>query len=100
MFRKLPKYVKVNQVVLVWDNGKYYRHAGSWSIDYKFVDDDMVSVMPNSSNFDGKPMVEVSESDWRESNKGFIPEGWDLDPDLDPIDWDDYDEDECLRSCM
>ncbi len=48
--------------------------------------------MPNSPNFHEKNMLEVSESDWKESNKGFIPEGWGLDPDLDPNNLDDCDD--------
>ncbi len=92
MLRKLPKYVKVNQAVFVWNNGTYYRHAGNWSIGHKFVDDELVSDMPNSPNFHEKNMLEVSESDWKESNKGFIPEGWGLDPDLDPNNLDDCDD--------
>ena len=89
MFRKLPKYVKVNQAIFVWDGAKYYRHAGNWSIGHKIVGDQLVAHMPNSQNFHEKPMLEVSESDWRESNKGFIPDGWGLDPDLDLDDCDD-----------
>lgn len=61
----------------------YYRDGGNWSIDYKIVDDKLISVcnygMPH---LNGIEMIPISEKEWRKNNGQYAPKLKDILEDL------------------
>jgi hypothetical protein len=71
----LPKYIIVAGVEMRYDSEEdcYYRDAGNWSLGYKITKDGkLVSDEPFVPWLNEQEMIEISEKDWREANKGYI----------------------------
>lgn len=51
--------------------GEYYRDAGAWEVGYKWDGEELLSVS-DMDTLDNNKLIEVSEEEWRETNKGYI----------------------------
>ncbi len=69
-----PKYVSLSGIELILLNGEYYRHAGMWSVGYKFVewDHEIVSVCSHTKSLDNIKLITITKEQWEEGNRGYI----------------------------
>ena len=56
---------------------EYWRTAGLWGIDYRWEGDKLVSdstkrYLEDMIYLDGKELLEITEEEWREDNKGYV----------------------------
>lgn len=68
----IPRFVKIKNSILRLVGENYYRDAGDWNIEYRTVDNVLVSWLPRVKHIHNIPMVESTEEEWRESNQGYI----------------------------
>lgn len=71
-----PKFVKLGNAALRLVDNHYYRDGGNWSVGYRIIDGVLVSwawgmKMPWLHK---KPLIEISEYQWRKDNAGYIPD--------------------------
>lgn len=51
----------------------YWRDAGQWGTEIKFVDDGIVLTdFKSDEQLDNLPVIEITEEKWREGNRGYI----------------------------
>lgn len=65
-----PKYVMLEGIALRREGSTYYRDAGNWSVAF---DERTLKIdEPSIKHLHGKQLVECTEEEWRESNKGYV----------------------------
>ena len=74
---EIPRFVKIkfndcNSTELRLVKGSYFRDAGNWGVDYKFVDGVLVSWGKGMPWLHNKPLIKITEDEWREGNRGYI----------------------------
>lgn len=91
---KLPLYVSLGgdggtamRYDKVEDN--YYRDAGIWSVDYKYMDGELVSDCEDMEWIHEKELVEITYEEWKQSNNGYVGEDARLNPDEEREENDD-----------
>jgi len=50
----------------------YYRGGGDWSVQFRIIDEKLYSWSPLHKLLHRQILIEVTEEQWRESNKGYI----------------------------
>jgi hypothetical protein len=73
---KAPKFIKwkdSNGLHMRLKNGEYYRDGGLWSTGFKIVGDKIYSVFPSMPRLHNKELIECTEEEWLEDNKGYVP---------------------------
>ena len=70
----VPIYVSLDGTCLKYyeHQNVYYRHAGEWSVQFIFIDHLLYSWSPQHKLLHRQLLTEVTEEQWRESNKGYI----------------------------
>lgn len=69
-----PKYAKIgsfNCLRLTPDKKSYYRDAGQYHVFFEQKDGKLF-IVRTSSNLDGKELIECTEQEWRDSNRGYL----------------------------
>ena len=77
MKKKLPKYVRLGHTEMrLVDKTKqkqeYFRDAGSWSTDYKYLDETLVADFEGMPWIHEQPLIEITKDEWKKGNKGYI----------------------------
>lgn len=73
---QIPKFVKLGDVALRLRGNTYYRDGGDWKVNYKIIDDTLLSWVPNEGTpwLHRKPLIEITENEWRENNGEYTPD--------------------------
>ena len=71
---KLPKYVKLETfgTALILREDRYYRHAGHWYVGAIMCGGKLVSVNLSHPLIHNKPLMEITEEEWRRGNEPYI----------------------------
>jgi hypothetical protein len=91
---KLPLYVSLGGkggTAMRYDKASddYYRDAGIWSVDYKYMDGKLVADCEHMEWIDEKELVEITYEEWKQSNHGYVGEDARLSPDKERENNDD-----------
>jgi hypothetical protein len=91
---KLPLYVSLGGkggTAMRYDKASddYYRDAGIWSVDYKYMDGKLVADCEHMEWIDEKELVEITYEEWKQSNNGYVGEDARLSPDKERENNDD-----------
>jgi hypothetical protein len=72
----LPKFVKLGNTSLRLVGLVYYRDAGDWGVQYRYIDGVLVSWAwgRGKPQLHKVPLVEITEEEWREGNGQYAPE--------------------------
>lgn len=71
---ELPKFVKLGTTAMRLRGNRYYRDGGDWSVDYKIIDDNLISWCLYLPNLHKVPLIEITEKEWREDNGHYAPD--------------------------
>ena len=72
---EIPKFVKLGHTALRLTGKTYYRDGGQWSVKYKIVDGVLLSSDRTMPWLDNKPLIEITEGEWRKDNEPYAPNG-------------------------
>ena len=72
--KKRPKYVRLKNTCLRYreEQNDYYRDAGSWSVDYTWDRNNVLTSVSTMEQLHGVELVEVGESAWHEDNGRYV----------------------------
>lgn len=71
---ELPKFVRLNNTELRLVGNTYYRDAGEWSVEYRVIDDVLISWFTAKPWLHRRPLIEITEDEWRQANGRYAPD--------------------------
>ena len=72
----IPRFIKMENTCLRLENTNenfsYYRNAGHWKIDFRFLEDGTMISISNQVNMNNVKLEEATEEEWRKDNEGYL----------------------------
>tara|TARA_R110000772_G_C13310268_1_gene440117 strand:- start:33041 stop:33331 length:291 start_codon:yes stop_codon:yes gene_type:complete len=73
----VPKYIRLGHTEMRLNGDTYYRDAGNWSVEYRLVDDELVSWFSYMKHLHRKPLVEITKEEYEKANDGYLNRKYD-----------------------
>lgn len=78
--KNIPKFVRVgfaskSWVALRFTDGRYYRDAGDWEVDFRHKDGKIFvcDYSPNVAHMNGLELVPITFQEWKDDNGQYAP---------------------------